>query len=77
MFVQRRDSDAAQLLLEAARRLEPLDATLALETYLEALAAAMSTGRRDGVRNVAVALPAAPRSAPPGPWSSSSPARRW
>ena len=34
---QRRGSDAARLLLSAARRLEPLDAGLARETYLEAL----------------------------------------
>jgi hypothetical protein len=37
---QRRSSDAAQLLLSAARRLEPLDASLARETHLEALTAA-------------------------------------
>ena len=34
---QRRGSDAARLLLSAARRLEPLNAALARETYLEAL----------------------------------------
>ena len=40
---QRRGSDAGRLLLNAARRLEPLDPALARETYLEALAGAMSS----------------------------------
>ena len=66
-FDQRRGNDAPALLLEAARRLEPLDPALALETYLEALATALSTGHLDAVREVADALHAAPRSAPPGP----------
>jgi DNA-binding CsgD family transcriptional regulator len=44
-FAMTRGSDAAPLLLEAAKRLEPLDATLARETYLEAFAAALSTDR--------------------------------
>ena len=51
--VQRRSSDGARLLLSAARRLEPLDAGLARETHLEALAAAMWAGDLDrpgGVR---------------------------
>jgi AAA ATPase domain len=38
---QRGGSDAARLLLSAARRLEPLDPALARETYLEALVAAI------------------------------------
>jgi DNA-binding CsgD family transcriptional regulator len=38
---QRRAADAGRLLLDAARRLETLDAGLARETYLEALGAAM------------------------------------
>src|SRR5580700_3651161 len=37
-------SDAAQLLLKAARRLEPLDPGLARETYLDAWQAGMSAG---------------------------------
>jgi DNA-binding CsgD family transcriptional regulator len=65
-FVQRRGTDAASLLLEAARRFEPLDPALALETYLEALASAISNGLREQVREVAEALQAAPRSGPPG-----------
>ena len=40
-FDLRRGSDVPPLLLRAARRLEPLDAELARETYLEALLAAI------------------------------------
>ena len=40
-----RGSDAPPLLLEAAKRLEPLDAELARETYLDAFAAAIFAGR--------------------------------
>jgi DNA-binding CsgD family transcriptional regulator len=42
---QIRDGEAASLLLDAARRLETLDADLARETYLEALWAAGNAGR--------------------------------
>src|SRR3954469_7891415 len=41
---RRRVNEAAPLLLAAARRLEPLDAALARETYLDALAAALAAG---------------------------------
>ena len=44
-FARRRGRDAPPLLLEAARRLEPLDAAMARETYLEAMASAMFAGR--------------------------------
>jgi DNA-binding CsgD family transcriptional regulator len=60
--------DAPPLLLKAARQLEPLDARLARETYLDALAAATFTGRLalgGGMREVAEAARAAPP--PPGP----------
>jgi DNA-binding CsgD family transcriptional regulator len=40
---QRRAGEAGRLLLSAARRLEPLDPELARETYLDALAGAMSS----------------------------------
>ncbi len=63
-FASSRGSDAAPLLLEAAKRLEPLDPSLARETYAEALAAAMYAGRlakADGVLEVAEALRAATR----------------
>jgi DNA-binding CsgD family transcriptional regulator len=63
---QRRSSDAARLLLSAARLLEPLDAPLARETYLEALTLAIYVGDAflsGGVRKAADAV----RSAPPAP----------
>src|SRR5262249_9483342 len=44
-FTSRRGRDAPQLLLDAARKLDPLDGTLARETYLEAIASAMFAGR--------------------------------
>jgi DNA-binding CsgD family transcriptional regulator/tetratricopeptide (TPR) repeat protein len=55
------------LLLEAARRLEPLDAGLAREGYREAFGAAMTAGRlgpASGMRQVAEAIQAAPASRP-------------
>jgi DNA-binding CsgD family transcriptional regulator len=61
-FATTRGSDAPPLLLEAAKRLEPLDAKLARETYLEAFAAALSADRlvRGGdAREVAAAVLAA------------------
>ena len=61
---QQRGSDAARLLLSAARRFEPLDADLARETHLEALVAAMWAGHLNGsLREAAEAA----RAAPPGP----------
>jgi DNA-binding CsgD family transcriptional regulator len=44
-FAQNRGSDAPQLLLHAARTLEPLDARLSRETYLDAWSAALFAGR--------------------------------
>src|SRR5262245_7967325 len=44
-FAMTRGIDGASLLLQAAKRLEPLDPTLARETYLEAFAAGLSTDR--------------------------------
>jgi DNA-binding CsgD family transcriptional regulator len=44
-FAVNRGNDAPPLLLKAAKRLEPLDARLARETYLEALSAAIFVGR--------------------------------
>ena len=63
-FALNRGSDAAPLLLEAAQRLEPLDPSLARETYAEALAAAMYAGRLangDAVLEVAKAARATKR----------------
>lgn len=62
-FERTRGSDAPALLLGAARRLEPLDAAMARETHLEAIAAAMFAGRLGGtpdVREAAEAAQAAP-----------------
>jgi DNA-binding CsgD family transcriptional regulator len=58
-------NDALPLLLAAARRLEPLDTTLARGTYLDAMSAAMFAGRLASghgraVRQVAEAVRAAP-----------------
>ena len=64
VFTSQRGRDAPPLLLAAARRLEPLDATLARETYLEAMASAMFAGRLGtgpDVREVAGAARAASR----------------
>ena len=63
---QRRDRDAARLLLSAARRLEPLDAVLAREAHLEALMAAIWAGDGDTPSGFQQAAAAA-RAAPPGP----------
>jgi DNA-binding CsgD family transcriptional regulator len=69
-FASSRGRDAPLLLLLAARRLGPLDAGLARETYLEALSAAIYAGRfatSGGLCEVAEAAragPAAPQ--PPG-----------
>jgi DNA-binding CsgD family transcriptional regulator len=64
--VQRRSSDSARLLLSAARRLEPLNAALARQTYLEALVAAVWAGDLDRPGGVRAAAEAA-RAAPPAP----------
>jgi DNA-binding CsgD family transcriptional regulator len=65
-FALRRGSDAPPLLLAAAKRLEPLDAGLARETFLEALAAAIFAGRLGGGRGVLEVAETA-RAAPPAP----------
>ncbi len=67
-FARTRGSDAPALLLDAARRLEPLDAAMARETHLEAMAAAMFAGRLSdgpGVREAAEAAQAAPAAPQP------------
>jgi DNA-binding CsgD family transcriptional regulator len=65
-FAVNRGRDAPPLLLKAAKRLEPLDVTLARDTYLEALFAALFAGRLGEPRGVLEAARAA-RSAPPAP----------
>ena len=60
--------DAAGLLLRAAKRFEPLDVTLARETYLDAWGAAMFAGplaRRGDLRDVSRAAKAAPQAQGP------------
>jgi DNA-binding CsgD family transcriptional regulator len=66
MFALNRGSDAPPLLLRAAKQLEPLDATLARETYLEALMAAQFAGRSASGGAVLEVAQAA-RTAPPAP----------
>src|SRR5512133_3202101 len=65
-LVQRGPSDAARLLRNAARRLEPLNAPLSRETHLDALWAEMWAGDLDSPGGLLAAAEAA-RAAPPGP----------
>jgi DNA-binding CsgD family transcriptional regulator len=63
-FASSRGTDATPLLLAAARRLEPLDISLARETYVDAFSAALFGARLNrsvGVPEVAQAASAAPR----------------
>jgi len=66
-FSVNRGSDALRLLLAAAKRLEPLDAARARETYLDAMRAALYAGRfsGDGVLRVAEAARSAPSASDP------------
>ncbi|MFF5083889.1 ATP-binding protein [Actinoplanes sp. NPDC000266] len=58
-FASGHDMVAPRLLLEAARRFEPLDAALARDTYRDAMGAAVLAA--DGVAEVARAIRASPR----------------
>ena len=63
-FVSSRGTDATPLLLAAARRLEPLDISVARETYVDAFSAALFGARLNGsvgMPEVAEAARAAPR----------------
>jgi DNA-binding CsgD family transcriptional regulator len=66
-FVSTHGSDAPAMLLDAARRLTPLSLTLASETYLEAMSAALFAGRlaAPGARTVDVAHAAMAAPKPP------------
>jgi DNA-binding CsgD family transcriptional regulator/tetratricopeptide (TPR) repeat protein len=71
-FAESRGNDAPHLLLQAARKLESLDARLARETYLEAWGAALFAGRLAGaggsMLDVSRAAATAPgRADPPRP----------
>jgi DNA-binding CsgD family transcriptional regulator len=62
-FAANRGNESLPLLLPAARRLEPLDAQLSRDTYLDALSAALFAGRLaagPGARQVAEAVREAP-----------------
>jgi DNA-binding CsgD family transcriptional regulator len=62
-YARHRGRDAASLLLDAARQLEPLDLAAARETYLEALGAAIFAGRlgtNPGLLEVADVVAAVP-----------------
>ena len=59
-FARERGSDAAPLLLDSAKRIAPLDAGLARETYLEALGAAIFAGRQNSAAAVQAAEAAPP-----------------
>ena len=63
-FASSHGSEAAPLLLAAARRLEPLDDALARETYLEAFTAAILAGRAPPV---VAEVARATRKLPPAP----------
>jgi DNA-binding CsgD family transcriptional regulator len=69
-FATNRGSEAASLLLAAARRFEPLDGVVARETYLEALLAALFSGRLAlgaGVVDVSRAARGLPQPSSPRP----------
>lgn len=64
-FDQRHGGDAARLLLNAARRLAPLDAGRARETYLEALGAAIWASGPEELEAAKAARTAPPAPVPP------------
>jgi DNA-binding CsgD family transcriptional regulator len=64
-FARHRGSDAAPLLLDAAKALEPLDVQLARDTYLQALEAALCAGRLGASCCGLVEAAKAARAAPP------------
>jgi DNA-binding CsgD family transcriptional regulator len=69
-FDLRRGRDAPPMLLHAAQRLEPFDADLARETYLEALLATIYAGRlaeRSGMTDITVVARSVPHDREPLP----------
>jgi DNA-binding CsgD family transcriptional regulator len=65
-FASSAGSDAPPLLLKAAKRLEPLDVSLARETYLDAWGAALFAGRLATAGSL-LEVSRAARSGPPAP----------
>src|SRR4029078_7019797 len=63
-FVATHGSDAPPLLLEAARRLSTFDPSLARDTYLDALSAALFAGRLARPDGTALDIAQAARAAP-------------
>src|SRR6185503_934136 len=66
-YAQNRGSDAPQLLLRAARTLEPLDVRLARETHLDAWSAALFAGRLANSGGGLLEVSRAARAAPDAP----------
>ncbi len=70
-FAENRGSDAPPLLLQAARKLEPLNVRLSRDTYLDAWTAGLFAGRLAGaggsLRDISRAAAAAPDPADPLP----------
>src|SRR5919204_1264298 len=67
-YAQNRGRDAPQLLLRAARRLEPLDVRLSRDTYLDSWSAALFAGRlasAGSLLDVSRAVRTAPEPPPP------------
>ena len=64
-FASSPGSDAPQLLLKAAQRMELVDVDLARETYLDTLSAAMFAGRLARPGGTALEISQAARAAPP------------
>jgi DNA-binding CsgD family transcriptional regulator len=65
-FARTRGNDAPPLLLEAAKRFEPLDVASARETYVEAFGAAIFAGRESRAGGIVETAKGA-RASPPGP----------
>jgi DNA-binding CsgD family transcriptional regulator len=72
-FVTNRGSDAPQLLLQAARRLRPIDVSLSRATYLDALSAGMFAGRLASPGSSVLEVARAATDAPPLPGPGQSP----
>ncbi|WP_219339792.1 ATP-binding protein [Luteimonas salinisoli] len=66
-FHTTRGTDSPRLLLNAARTLDPLDAALARDTYLDAIDAALINGGHDAVRVATAAREVPDAAVPPRP----------